>query len=126
VKIIIKIDMRVRSVHSEISCNLPKMSVARSCNNLNDISLQYGEDRISHLLSSFLYTITVLVLIAVLSTTDSNALSPSPTMSQIALAADVTITKIQLPGIIPIAILLPIPLILPTPLVTIIILPLLR
>ena len=76
------------------------MSIARSCKNLNYISLHYGEDRISHLLSPFLYTITVLVLIAVLSTADSNALSPSPTMSQIALAADVTIAKIQLPGII--------------------------
>ena len=55
----------------------------------------------SHTLSSFLYTITVLVLIAVPSTTDSNALSPSSTMSQIALAADATINKIQLPDIIP-------------------------
>ena len=87
-------------VYSEIWCNLPKMSAARSCNNLNDISLQYGEDRVSYHLSLFLYTITVMVLIVVLSTTDNIALSPSPTMLQIALAADVTITKIQLPGII--------------------------
>jgi glucose/arabinose dehydrogenase len=77
------------------------MNIVRSCNNLNHISVRYGEDRILLPSSSFFYTVAFLVLIAVLSTTDSNVLSPSPTMSQIALAADATITKIQFPGIVP-------------------------
>jgi hypothetical protein len=68
---------------------------------VNYISMRYSEARISLTSSSFFYTVAFLVLIAILSTTDSNILLPSPIMSQIALAADATITKIQLPGIIP-------------------------
>jgi aldose sugar dehydrogenase len=77
------------------------MKIVRSCNNLNPISVRFGEDRILVSSSSFLKTVVFLVLIVILSTTDSNILSPSPTMSQIAIAANATITKIQVPGIIP-------------------------
>jgi hypothetical protein len=63
--------------------------------------MRYSEVRISLRPSSFFYTVAFLVLIAILSTTDSNILLPLPTISQIALAADATVTKIQLPGIIP-------------------------
>jgi hypothetical protein len=68
---------------------------------MNYIPMRYSQARVSLSLSSFFYTIAFLVLIAVLSTTDSNILLPSPTMSQVALAADATITKIQFPGVIP-------------------------
>jgi hypothetical protein len=60
--------------------------------NGNYISMRYSETRISIRSSSFFYTLAFLVLVAVLSTI-------SPTMSQVALAADASITKIQLPGI---------------------------
>jgi hypothetical protein len=63
--------------------------------------VRFGVDRILVSSSSFLKTVVFLVLIVILSTTDSNILSPSPTMSQIAIAANATITKIQVPGIIP-------------------------
>jgi aldose sugar dehydrogenase len=77
------------------------MNIFRSCNNLNRISVHDREDRIPVQSSLLLKTVAILVLIVILSTTDSNMLSPSPTKSQMALAADVTITKIQVPGIIP-------------------------